>query len=125
MAYKLVPAAGPPLYAQPASSHATRGAFATHNLWVTPHSDSETWPAGMHPYARGRNQGLAQWTQAVGTPSSPCVAGSIVTAPQMSAVQAVSTLLTRWFDASRTSLLMDLTFTPPSVQRMQEWGIQR
>ena len=92
MAYKLVPYASPPLYALPASSHATRGAFATHNLWVTPHSDSEAWPAGMHPYARGRNQGLAQWTQAVGTPFFPRVAESIVPACQISAVQTVLTL---------------------------------
>lgn len=65
MAFKLMPYASPPMYALPASSHASRGAFATHNLWVTPYSDQEFWPAGMHPYARGRNQGLAEWTQQV------------------------------------------------------------
>lgn len=65
VAWKLMPHASPPMYALPASSHARRGAFASHSLWVTPHSDSELWPAGAHPYARGRNQGLPEWTQAV------------------------------------------------------------
>ena len=65
VAWKLLPYPSPPMYALPASSHATRGGFANHQLWVTPYSEDEFWPAGMHPYARGRNAGLPEWTQQV------------------------------------------------------------
>ena len=46
VAWKLIPAATPPVYAHPSNEHARRGAFATKQLWVTPHSDDEHWPAG-------------------------------------------------------------------------------
>ena len=46
VAWKLIPAATPPVYADPSNEHARRGAFATKQLWVTPHSDDERWPAG-------------------------------------------------------------------------------
>ena len=65
VAWKLMPYPSPPMYALPTSSHATRGGFANHQLWVTPYSEEEFWPAGMHPYARGRNSGLPEWTQQV------------------------------------------------------------
>ena len=65
VAWKLMPYPSPPMYALPSSSHATRGGFASHQLWVTPYSEDEFWPAGMHPHARGRNSGLPEWTQQV------------------------------------------------------------
>ena len=46
VAWKLIPAATPPVYAHSSNEHARRGAFATKQLWVTPHSDDEHWPAG-------------------------------------------------------------------------------
>lgn len=67
MAYKLMPAATPPMYAHPSSSHGRRGIFAAKHLWVTPHSEEERWPAGMFPlqgpgeYARG----ILDWTRQV------------------------------------------------------------
>ena len=47
--FKLAPAPTPPMYAHPTNEHARRGAFATKQLWVTPHSDDEKWPAGKYP----------------------------------------------------------------------------
>ena len=67
VAYKLMPAATPPMYAHPSSSHGRRGIFAAKHLWVTPHSEEERWPAGMFPlqgpgeYARG----ILDWTRQV------------------------------------------------------------
>ena len=66
VSYKLVPAPSPPLYALPSSSHARRGIFATRNLWVTPHSDDENYPAGFHPLQAHGADGLEQWTNLVG-----------------------------------------------------------
>ncbi|KAK9802672.1 hypothetical protein WJX73_003875 [Symbiochloris irregularis] len=62
VSYKLVPAPSPPLYALPTSSHARRGIFATRNLWVTPHSEDESYPAGFHPLQAHGADGLEQWT---------------------------------------------------------------
>lgn len=51
-AYKLVPytigAAQPLMLAHPKSTLAKKGAFATANLWVTKHSDTERYPAGEY-----------------------------------------------------------------------------
>ncbi len=41
VAYKLVPAAHPPLAALPGSLIARKGHFATKQLWVTPHDDKQ------------------------------------------------------------------------------------
>jgi len=60
-----MPYPSPPMYALPTSSHGERGGFARHQLWVTPYSENEFWPAGMHPYARHRNAGLPEWTNVV------------------------------------------------------------
>lgn len=65
VSYKLVPAPSPPLYALPSSSHARRGIFATRNLWVTPHSEDENYPAGFHPLQTHGADGLEQWTSMV------------------------------------------------------------
>lgn len=70
MAWKLIPAYLPPVYAAPTSEHAKRGAFATKHLWVTPHSDDEIYPAGMYPL-EPNPIGIVEWTANV---SSPCSA---------------------------------------------------
>ena len=72
MAWKLAPAPTPPLYAHPSNEHARRGAFATKQLWVTPHSDDEKWPAGKYPLG-GDMAGIAEWTSLVS--SSACLLG--------------------------------------------------
>ena len=64
VAWKLVPATSPPLYANPGSDHARRGKFATKTLWVTPHSDAELYPAGVYPLEPSP-QGIEQWTSEV------------------------------------------------------------
>ena len=64
MAWKLVPATSPPLYANPGSDHARRGKFATKTLWVTPQSDAEVYPAGIYPL-EPNPVGIEQWTSQV------------------------------------------------------------
>ncbi|KAI7844182.1 hypothetical protein COHA_002317 [Chlorella ohadii] len=67
VAWKLMPGTPcPPLLAHPTSSHATRGAFATKHLVVTPYHPKEMNPAGdypLHPDPE-QNRGIAQWVQA-------------------------------------------------------------
>ena len=54
--------ASPLLLATPESLLTSRGAFATKSLWVTPHSDSERWPAGDYTIQSDGGEGLAKWT---------------------------------------------------------------
>lgn len=67
VAWKLMPGSPcPPLLANPTSSHATRGAFATKHLWVTPYHPKQMNPAGdypLHPDPE-QNQGIADWARA-------------------------------------------------------------
>jgi primary-amine oxidase len=51
---------------------AKRGKFATKNIWVTPHSEKEMWPAGEYTINSGGGEGLEEWTKA----NRPCGAGS-------------------------------------------------
>ena len=67
MGFKLAPAPTPPLYAHPTNEHARRGAFATKQLWVTPYSDDERWPAGKYPLG-GDMAGIDAWTSLVSCP---------------------------------------------------------
>ena len=67
MGFKLAPAPTPPLYAHPSNEHARRGAFATKQLWVTPYSDDERWPAGKYPLG-GDMAGIDAWTSLVSCP---------------------------------------------------------
>jgi len=60
-----VPGGNPPMYAHPTSEHPRRAAFATKNLWVTPHSDDERFPAGDYCLRVGDNSGLLAWTALV------------------------------------------------------------
>ena len=64
----MVPAAGAPLYANPKSDHARRGAFATKNLWVTPFAEDEFYPAGNYPL-EPNPQGIKDWTNKVRRPA--------------------------------------------------------
>ncbi len=48
--YKLLPHATPTLLASEGSAHGRRGAFARHNLWVTPYSPDEM-DAGAGPFS--------------------------------------------------------------------------
>ena len=64
MGFKLAPAPTPPLYAHPTNEHARRGAFATKQLWVTPYSDDERWPAGKYPLG-GDMAGIDAWSSLV------------------------------------------------------------
>ena len=67
MGFKLAPAPTPPLYAHLTNEHARRGAFATKQLWVTPYSDDERWPAGKYPLG-GDMAGIDAWTSLVSCP---------------------------------------------------------
>jgi hypothetical protein len=58
------------MYAHPTSEHPRRAAFATKNLWVTPHSDDERFPAGDYCMRVGDNSGLLAWTALV-RPAAP------------------------------------------------------
>ncbi|KAK9817313.1 hypothetical protein WJX72_012521 [[Myrmecia] bisecta] len=60
--YKLMAGPVPPLYAGPNSSHRKRGIFATKQLWVTPHSDDEIYPAGKYPLQSQGQEGIGEWT---------------------------------------------------------------
>lgn len=62
--FKLAPAPSPPMYAHPTNEHARRGAFATKQLWVTPYSDDEKFPAGKYPLG-GDMAGIEAWTSLV------------------------------------------------------------
>lgn len=67
VAWKLVPSTpSPPMLAHPSSSHATRGAFASKHLWVTPYAPDEMNPAGNYPLHPdpSQNQGIADWVTA-------------------------------------------------------------
>lgn len=75
VAWKLVPATSPPLYANAGSDHARRGKFATKTLWVTPHSDAELYPAGVYPL-EPNPVGIEQWTSAVRSFLHPRSSGS-------------------------------------------------
>lgn len=62
VAWKVLVNASPLLLATSKSSLVTRGGFATKNLWVTPYSEKERWPAGDYPMQSHERQGLPVWT---------------------------------------------------------------
>jgi primary-amine oxidase len=65
VAYKLMPHAAPLLLAQPSSLISQKGHFATKNLWVTPYSEDQKWPAGEYVLQAKDCTGLKQWTKEV------------------------------------------------------------
>jgi primary-amine oxidase len=62
VAYKLLPAASPTLFAQQGSKVALRAAFACHNLWATPFSEDELSAAGANTVMHSGQGGLAEVT---------------------------------------------------------------
>lgn len=66
-AYKLIPyskgPAQPTLMVDPSCEVAKKAAFATANLWVTPYSENERFPAGEHTPQGSGSDGLADWTK--------------------------------------------------------------
>lgn len=65
VAYKLMPMSTPTLLANPDSVVAKRAVFASKNLWVTPYSDNQKFPAGEYVLMADVCQGLKVWTQEV------------------------------------------------------------
>ena len=65
VAYKLMTNAAPTMLATPSSLLQARGGFALKNLWVTPHSDAERWPAGDYTIQSKGGEGLPLWTKQV------------------------------------------------------------
>ena len=64
VAYQLVPGENTLPFWQPAASVAKRATFASKNLWVTPYSPQENFPAGDYPNQHAGGAGLPAWTQA-------------------------------------------------------------
>ena len=65
MAYKMMTNAAPLMLATPSSLLQARGGFALKNLWVTPHSDAERWPAGSYTIQSRGGEGLPEWAKQV------------------------------------------------------------
>ncbi|KAI8472761.1 MAG: copper amine oxidase [Monoraphidium minutum] len=63
VAYKLVPQPSPPLLSAPGSVTEARAVFATKNLWVTPHSDAEKFPAGDYVFCGDACTGLSVYAK--------------------------------------------------------------
>ncbi|WIA30543.1 hypothetical protein OEZ86_000626 [Tetradesmus obliquus] len=64
VAYKLMPmGASPLLLADEESLVGRRAVFARKHLWVTPHSDSQCFPAGDYVMQASDCRGLALWTK--------------------------------------------------------------
>jgi primary-amine oxidase len=63
--YQLLPQETAVSLARPLSSSVVqRAAFITKNLWVTPYTPDERYPAGEYPNQHAGGAGLPQWTQA-------------------------------------------------------------
>ncbi|GAC1627001.1 MAG: primary-amine oxidase [Ktedonobacteraceae bacterium] len=64
VAYKIMPGDNTQIYSHPEASVSKRAGFATKNLWVTPYSPEERYPAGDYPNQHAGGAGLPAWTQA-------------------------------------------------------------
>ncbi|MGB3492401.1 MAG: primary-amine oxidase [Elainellaceae cyanobacterium] len=60
--YKLMPSETVLPFAHPASKIYQRATFMTKNLWVTPYSPDEKYPAGNYPNQHPGGDGLPKWT---------------------------------------------------------------
>ena len=65
VAYKMMTNAAPLMLATPASLLQARGGFALKNIWVTPHSEEERWPAGAYTIQSRGGEGLPEWAKQV------------------------------------------------------------
>ncbi|BDA50132.1 Primary amine oxidase [Coccomyxa sp. Obi] len=63
VAYKIMTNAAPVMLATPSSLLQKRGGFALKNIWVTPHSEQERWPAGDYTIQSKGGEGLPLWTK--------------------------------------------------------------
>jgi len=63
VAYKLLPAASPSLFARPDSAVGKRGAFGRHHLWATPFAEDELSAAGPHTVMHDGRGGLPDYTR--------------------------------------------------------------
>ena len=61
-AYRLLPHSALHTPAHPDSQVGRRAGFVTHDLWVTPTSAEERWPAGDYVNQSATGQGLPAWT---------------------------------------------------------------
>ena len=61
--YKLHLPDNPLILGYPEGLIARKGAFATKNLWVTPYTPSERYPAGDYPTQSEGGAGLPAWTK--------------------------------------------------------------
>lgn len=64
VAYRLLPGENGPPFVQPDAAVMRRAGFAAHNVWVTPYTPEEKYPAGDYPNQHARGDGLSQWTAA-------------------------------------------------------------
>jgi primary-amine oxidase len=62
VAYKLLPAASPPLFARAESSVGKRGAFGKHHLWTTPYAEGEMSASGPFTVMHNGEGGLPELT---------------------------------------------------------------
>ena len=63
VAYKMMTNAAPLMLATPSSLLQARGGFALKNIWVTPHSEDERWPAGSYTIQSRGGEGLPKWAE--------------------------------------------------------------
>ena len=64
VAYQLVTQENAVSLARPSASVVQRAGFITKNLWVTPYTPEERYPAGEYPNQHAGGAGLPQWTAA-------------------------------------------------------------
>lgn len=76
VAYKLVATPNPLVFAHPQSMIGQRAQFARKNLWVTPHSDQERYPAGDYTIGSHGGAGLSEWTKQVRLLQTPSSSGA-------------------------------------------------
>lgn len=81
VAYKIMTNAAPVMLATPSSLLQKRGGFALKNIWVTPHSEEERWPAGDYTIQSKGGEGLPLWTKQVRLPAFPPPPPQLFTAP--------------------------------------------
>lgn len=62
--YKLMPLENALPFALPTAHIIQRAGFMTRNLWVTPYTPDERYPAGEYPNQHAGGAGLPTWTQA-------------------------------------------------------------
>lgn len=65
VAFKVMLNGSPRLMAEPDSAIAKRAVFASRNLWVTPYSEQQRFPAGDYVLQSKECRGLSEWTKQV------------------------------------------------------------